>query len=160
LLRGLPVWVKFPKVFPEYLARISNMNTISHHAALVYVMVIVSAADGAMNEKEIKAIGDLTRQLPVFHGFDRDRLLTLAQDCAAILQEEDGLTAVLGLVKEALPEHLCETAYWLALEIALTDSRVALEEVRVIETLRRTLGIDRLVSAALERGARARFQVA
>jgi tellurite resistance protein len=136
------------------------MNTISHHAALVYVMVIISAADGAMNDTELKAIGDLTRNLPVFKGFDRDRLLSLGQDCSAILQEADGLAAVLGLIKEALPEHLYETAYWLALEVALTDSRVALEEIRVIETLRRTLGIDRLTAAALERGARARYQVA
>lgn len=136
------------------------MKTISHHAALIYVMVIVSAADGAMNEKELVAIGDLTRRLPVFRDFDHDRLLTLAQDCTAILQDDDGIAAVLGLIREALPEPLCETAYWLALEIALTDSRVALEEIRVIETLRRTLGLDRLIAAALERGARARFQVA
>ncbi len=136
------------------------MQTISHHAALVYVMVVVSAADGAMSDKELRAIGDLTRSLPVFKDFDRDRLVVLAQDCSAILQEEDGLAAVLGLVKDALPEPLRETAYWLALEVALTDSHIKLEEVRIIKTLRRTLGIDRLVAAALERGARARFQVA
>jgi tellurite resistance protein len=136
------------------------MNTISHHAALVYVMVIVSAADGAMSDKELAAIGELTRRLPVFKNFDRDRLLVLAQDCGTILQEDDGLAAVLGLVKEALPDHLCETAYWLALEVALTDHKVMLEEVRVIEALRRALGLDRLVAAALERGARARYQVA
>jgi tellurite resistance protein len=136
------------------------MKTISHHTALVYVMVVVSAADGAMNDRELKAIGDLTRTLPVFKDFDRDRLLVLAQDCSAILQEEDGLAAVLGLVKEALPEPLRETAYWLALEVALTDSQVKPEEVRIIEALRRSLGIDRLVAAALERGARARYQFA
>ncbi|MGA7674459.1 MAG: tellurite resistance TerB family protein [Rhizomicrobium sp.] len=136
------------------------MKTISHHTALVYVMVVVSAADGAMSDKELKAIGDLTRSLPVFREFDRDRLVGLAQDCSAILQEEDGLAAVLGLVKEALPEPLRETAYWLALEVALTDSHVRLEEVRIIEALRRSLGIDRLIAAALERGARARYQVA
>jgi len=136
------------------------MNTISHHAALVYVMVIVSAADGAMSDKELAAIGELTRRLPVFKDFDRDRLLVLAQDCGTILQEDDGLAAVLGLVKEALPDHLCETAYWLALEVALTDHKVMLEEVRVIEALRRALGLDRLIAAALERGARARYQVA
>ena len=135
------------------------MKTISHHTALVYVMVVVSAADGAMSDKELKAIGDLTRTLPAFKGFDRDRLLVLAQDCSAILQEEDGLAAVLGLVKEALPGPLRETAYWLALEIVLSDTEVKLEEVRIIEALRRALGIDRLVAAALERGARARYQV-
>ena len=136
------------------------MKTISHHAAFVYVMVVVSAADGAMSDNELKAIGDLTRTLPVFKGFDRDRLVALAQDCSAILQEDDGLAAVLGLVKDALPEHLRETAYWLALEVALSDTKVKLEEVRIIEALRRSLGLDRLVAAALERGARARYQVA
>ena len=136
------------------------MKTISHHAALVYVMVVVSAADGAMGDKELKAIGDLTRTLPVFKDFDRDRLLVLAQDCSAILQEDEGLAAVLGLVKDAVPEPLRETAYWLALEIALSDTTVRLEEVRMIEALRRALEIDRLVAVALERGARARHQVA
>ena len=136
------------------------MQTISQHAALIYIMVIVSAADGAMNDKELKAIGDLTRTLPVFKDFDRDRLLVLAQDCSAILQEEDGLAAVLGLVKDALPGPLRETAYWLALEVALSDTEVKLEEGRIIETLRRALEIDRLVAAALERGARARYQIA
>lgn len=136
------------------------MNTISHHAALIYVMVIVSAADGSMSEKELQAIGEVTRRLPVFRDFDRDRFLTIANDCGAILQEADGLQAVLGLVRDGLPEHLRETAYWLALEMALSDSRVALEEVRVIENLRHALGIDKLVAAALERGARARYQTA
>jgi tellurite resistance protein len=136
------------------------MKTISHHTALIYVMVVVSAADGAMNDKELKAIGDLTRSLPVFKDFDRDRLLVLAQDCSAILQEEDGLAVVLGLVKDALPEPLRETAYWLALEVAISDTQVKLEEGRIIETLRRALGINRLVAAALERGARARYQIA
>jgi tellurite resistance protein len=136
------------------------MNTISHHAALIYVMVVVAASDGTMNENELHAIGNLVKTLPVFSDFDSARLLASAQECAAILQEPDGFEAVQGLVKEALPEHLRETAFWLALEVALADRRVALEEVRIIETLRRSLGIDHLVASALERGARARFQVA
>ena len=144
---------------PQKTSDFRHMNTISHHTALVYVMVVVAASDGAMNEKEIKAIGDITHKLPVFKDFDHDRLLALAQDCSAILQEEDGLAAVLGLVKDALSEPLCETAYWLALEVALTDHKVALEEIRLIDTLRHALGLDKLVAAALERGARARYQV-
>ncbi len=36
-----------------------------------------------------------------------------------------------------------------------------LEEIRVIEAIRRALGLDnKLVASALERGARARYQVA
>ena len=136
------------------------MNTISRHAALVYVMVVVAASDGVISDKELKTIGDLSKNLPAFRDFDHGRLLSTAQDCGAILQEPEGLDAILGLVKAALPEHLRETAYWLSLEVALSDSRVMLEEIRVIEAIRRALGIDRLISAALERAARARYQVA
>src|SRR5271170_1685518 len=136
------------------------MQTISHHAALIYVMVVVSAADGSMSEQELRAIGDLTKHLPVFRGLEEHRLLHASQECAAILAEDDGLDAVLGLIRDSLPEHLRETAYWLALEVALTDSRVALEEIRVLEMRRHGLGVDRLTATALERGARARYQTA
>jgi uncharacterized membrane protein YebE (DUF533 family) len=136
------------------------MQTISHHAALIYVMVIVSAADGTMSQNELRTIGDLTKHLPVFRGFDERRLVQVSQECAAILAEPDGLDAILGLVRANLPEHLRETAYWLALEVTLSDSRVVLEEIRLLEMLRSCLGLERLVAAALERAARARYQIA
>ena len=134
------------------------MKTINPHAALIYVMVVVAASDGQMDERELHAIGDLARRLPAFKGFDPDRLIATVEDCSSILQENEGLEAVLGLVRDALSDSLRETAYWLALETALSDHRVVLEEIRVIETLRRALGLDKLVAAALERGARARYQ--
>ncbi len=135
------------------------MNPISHHTALIYVMVVVAASDGVISDRELKTIGALTKTLPCFREFDHEKLIATGQDCGAILQEPDGLDAVLGLAKGALPEPLHETAYWLALEIALSDSRVMLEEVRILDAIRRALGLDRLVAAALERGARARYQV-
>jgi len=136
------------------------MTAISHHAALIYVMVVVSASDGAMTDPELEAIGRRVRTLPVFRDFDTERLIPVAQECSQILQEDDGLDAVLGLVKDALPDHLRETAYYLALEMALTDSAVRLEELRILERLRQGLELERLIAAALERGARARYQVA
>lgn len=136
------------------------MQTISHHAALIYVMVVVAASDGVMSDRELEAIGRRAQTLPVFRDFDSERLVQVAQECGSILQEDDGLNAVLGLVREALPEHLRETAYYLALEMALTDAHVKIEEIRVIERLRHALGLEKLIAAALERGARARYQTA
>ncbi len=138
----------------------SNMTAISHHTALIYVMVVVSAADGSMSEKELRIIGELTKALPAFAGFDHSRLLAICQECAQILQEPDGAEAVLGLIDEGLPDVLHETAYWVALEVALADRRIALEELRVLDVLRRRLEIDKLTAAAIERGARAKYQVA
>jgi tellurite resistance protein len=134
------------------------MNAISHHAALIYVMVVVSASDGNMSEGELRTIGDIVRLLPVFRNFDEHRLLPVSQECAAILDERDGLNAVLGLIKSAVPDHLRETAYWMALEVALADTQVMIEEIRIVELLRRALGIDRLTAAALDRAAEARYR--
>ncbi|HEY3638402.1 MAG TPA: tellurite resistance TerB family protein [Rhizomicrobium sp.] len=136
------------------------MNAISHHTALVYLMVVVSAADGTMSESELRTIGDIVRTLPVFKGFDDHRLLSVSRECAEILQEPDGLDAVLGLIRDALPESLRETAYWLALEVALAEPHIRLEEVRIVELFRRNLSIDRLTAAALERAAEARYRPA
>jgi tellurite resistance protein len=127
---------------------------------LIYVMVAVSASDGTMSERELKTVGQLIKTLPVFQEFEDHRLASVAEDCAALLREPGGVEAVFGLVKAALPPHLRETAYWLALEVALADGRIMLEEIRTIEVLRRDLGLDRLTAAAIERGARARYQVA
>ena len=138
----------------------TKMKTISHHTALIYVMVVISAADGSMSEAELRVIGELTKSLPSFKDFDHGRLLAICQECAQILQEPDGADAVMGLIKEGLPEVLRETAYWVALEVSLADRRIALEEVRVLDALRRLLDIDKLAAAAIERGARAKYQVA
>ena len=135
------------------------MKPLNHHSALIYVMVIVSAADGVMSDRELHAIGEIVKTLPAFRGFEQHRLLPVAQECAAMLREPDALDSVLGLVAEALPAYLRETAYAIAIDVALTDSRIMLEELRVLDLLRRAMGLDRLVAAAIERGARARYQV-
>jgi len=136
------------------------MTIVSHHTALIYVMVVVSAADGAMSASEIKKIGDLVKSLPVFRDFELLKLLPTTQDCTQMLREPDGYATVLRLVKQALPAHLCETAYCLALEVALADRRLALEEIQVFDTVRRELGIDKLVAAAIERAMKSRYQLA
>ena len=43
---------------------------VTVHEALIYVMVMISAADGKMPEIELKRIGRLASFLPVFEGFD------------------------------------------------------------------------------------------
>ena len=129
---------------------------ISHHTAIIYVMVTVSAADAEMGDRELRAIGDIVRTLPVFRGFDLEHLVRAAQECAEIMSEEDGLKTVLGLARQALPEHLRETAYACAIEVAAADDRINQEELRILELIRNGLHVDRLVASAIERAARAR----
>ena len=125
-------------------------------SALIHTMVLVSAADGHMTDNEIAGIGDMVRMLPAFRGYDPDRLAGDAADCAALLNEEDGLDRVIDRVVSALPARLAETAYAVACDIAAADGRVSQEEARLLELLRHRLDVDRLAAAAIERGARAR----
>jgi len=131
-------------------------QTINPHTALIYVMVTMSAVDSAMSDKELRKIGTIVTTLPVFENFSSDLLVQIAEDCGEILQEEGGLEAVFGLVRDALPEHLHETAYALAVEVAAADLTVQQEELRLLQLLRDTLGVEKLSAAAIERGARAR----
>lgn len=127
--------------------------------ALVAVMIATSAADEIMTPSEFKEISSLVELLPVFRGYDPDRIAQVAALVSDLFSEEDGLDALLGLVKDALPEHLGETAYALACDVAAADGRIAMSELRLLEELRHELNVGRLASAAIERGARARHQL-
>ena len=133
-------------------------NALPPEDALIYVMVVASAADASMSDAELGLIGGIVRSLPAFRAYEPDRLIETCRTCAAILQDKDGLDTVLGLVAATLPPRLRETAYALACEVAAADGRLAPEELGLLRRVRAGLGIDRLIATAIERGAHARHQ--
>lgn len=133
-------------------------HTISHHEALIYLMVLTSAADATMTDAELQTIGDVVQKFPVFADFDQDRLTQVASECAELMSQDNGLNRVLDIAHRCVPERLRETAYAAVVEVASADESVAQEELRVLELVRNQLGIDRLASAAIERSARARHR--
>lgn len=133
---------------------------ISQQAALIYTMVLTSAADSNMTDRELSAIGSIVRRLPVFDGYDVELLPRTAASCAELLDDENGIDTALDLIRDSLPEALYETAYALAVEVAAVDLIARPEELRLLEIIRHRLGIDRLIAAGIERGARARYATA
>ena len=75
-----------------------------------------------------------------------------------LFSEEDGLDALFGLVREALPAPLQETAYALACDVAAADGHAFQAELQFLLELRYELAIDRLHAAAIERGSAARHR--
>src|SRR4051812_43410498 len=128
------------------------------HSALIYTMVIVSAADRDMTDEELDVIGDIVGHLPAFREFDHNQLPHVLQACTALLNRDDGLDQAFSEIKAALPTNLRETAYAVACDVAAADGEASQEELRVLEMMRHRLNIDRLIAAGIERGARARFQ--
>lgn len=135
-----------------------STDALSPQDALVATMVAVSAADEKMTESEMVTITAIIDLLPVFDGYDRDRITQVSGMVADLFEDEDGIDALIGLVEQALPEHLRETAYALACDVAAADGRIAETELRLLEIIRHDLRVGRLVAAAIERGARARHQ--
>jgi hypothetical protein len=130
-----------------------------HHEALIYTMVLASAADREMSDPELRSIGDMVRSLPIFLDLDEMEISIISGACAEMLNDEDGLEAVLDFIKDALPEKLRETAYALACDIVAADLAASQEELRLLEMLRHRLQLDRLIAAGIERGSRARHMV-
>jgi tellurite resistance protein len=135
------------------------MSKPTAQEALVYLMVITSAADRDMTDMELARIGEVIRSWPVFADFDENKLIRVAQDCQKHLQEPAGLDGVLTLAAKAIPERLHDTAYAAALEVAAVDLEMRLEEVRVLQLLRHHLAIDKPTVAAVERAAKARHRM-
>ncbi len=130
---------------------------ITHHAALIYTMVMVSASDREMTDCELRRIGEIIQALPIFEHFDPQTLPAVSATCAEILNEPDGLDKALTAIEQALPHKLRETAYALACDVAAVDGQIQEEEAGMLEMIRHRLSIERLAAVAIERGARARF---
>ena len=131
---------------------------LDHHRALIYTMVIVSAAESELPDAELRIIGDIVRDLPVFRDFDRSDLPKVLNDCTELMSRENGLEETLTAIKAALPAKLRETAYAIACDLVASNGEAKQEELSVVELLRHRLSIERLIAAAIERAARARFR--
>ena len=132
--------------------------SLSPQEALVYIMVVVSAADRRMSDKELGRIGSVVRNLPIFQEFSEDALTFVCGQCADILDDDNGMNNVLDLIADTIPAKLSDTAYAMAVEIAAADLDIRPEEIRILELLRGRLKINKLTSAAIELAAQARHR--
>ena len=129
---------------------------LSAQDCLVAMMIAVSASDEDIRTAELIKIQSAVNMLPIFADYDTDRFNLVAQTVFDLFEQEDGLDALFGLIRENLPERLNETAYALACDVAAADGQLYEPELRLLEEMRHELSIDRLHAAAIERGARAR----
>ncbi|MCT4607638.1 MAG: tellurite resistance TerB family protein [Pelagimonas sp.] len=129
---------------------------LSPQDSLVALMIAVSASDANVQTAELVKIDVAVNNLPVFGDYDPDRVRVMSSLVLELFEQEDGLDALFGLIREALPERLFETAYALACDVAAADGTLQETELRLLEEIRYELNVDRLHAAAIERGARAR----
>lgn len=127
--------------------------------ALVALMVAVSASNNKILTSELVAIQRMVDHAPVFAEYDQDRIRVVSQTVISLFEEEEGLDALFGLIREALPEKLYETAYALACDVGAADGRLYEGEIRMLAEIRDQLHISRLHAAAIELSAQVRHRV-
>jgi tellurite resistance protein len=130
--------------------------TLSAQDALVAVMITTSTADAQLSTKELLSISRIIEDLPAFKGYKMDRLSTVSAIVFDMLEADDGLDAIVGLVKESLPSGFNETAYALACDVAASDGALDVTELRWLQLVRHELEVERLTAAAIERASKAR----
>jgi tellurite resistance protein len=135
-------------------------HPLSPQDCLVALMIAISASDEDIRTAELVKIQSAVNNLPVFAAYDIDRMNVMAQVVFDLFEQEDGLDALFGLIRDNLPERLYETAYALACDVGAADGLLREPELRLLEEIRYELDIDRLHAAAIERGARARHMPA
>lgn len=134
------------------------MSDVTAQDAIIMLMVMVSASDRTMADAELAKIGEVVGSFPVFDGYARDRVMVTAETASLALAEDGGMQSVLAAAQTAIPDRLADTAYACAVEVAAADLRLEQEELRMLQMIRDTLGLDKLTVAALERSAMARYR--
>jgi len=133
-------------------------NVLDPQEALVCTMVLVAAAGGGITDREIGMMSGVVQTLPIFHDFSAERLDAATNAAVDLLREDDGLKHAARLIRESLEPRLREPAYALACEVVAADRSAAQDSLSMLAFVREELNLDALLTAAIERGARARHQ--
>ncbi|MEZ5893189.1 MAG: tellurite resistance TerB family protein [Parvularculaceae bacterium] len=133
-----------------------GLVNLTPQEAVIYLMVMASASDGAINDRELRTIGRVVRSFPLFSDADEDALVETSEACGALMASEGGLHKVLESAANALPDHLGETAYAAVIDVITADEKLDMTEIRILELIRDALKIADDGAQAIEHAARAR----
>jgi len=120
----------------------SVFSLLSPQDAIIAIMIGATLSDETVSTSELLTIERTIFHLPAFRNYDADRIPLLFQAVVELFQEEDGLDAFLGLIKDGLPERMSPTAYLLACDIIAADGRFKIEESRFLEELALALELN------------------
>ncbi len=136
-----------------------HVSPFNVQEALVCAMVLMSVADGPMSDAELAMMSRLVQELPAFSDFNSAGIETVTDTVARLLARADGIDQAVTLIHDALPMRLRETAYLLACEVCAADGDASQAELEFLEEFQLGLNLDHLIAGAIQRAAKARYQV-
>jgi len=113
------------------------------HAALRDAMILGATADGHVSKLEKDALLRRVGERPEFEGTKIEELKELIEDSVFRLSKTQKLDDVLASLRARLPDHKNRLlAFGLATAVALADQRATRQEMGLLKTLQKGLGIS------------------
>ena len=97
--------VKLKKMCYVACIMIKNLNAnglMNAQDALVAIMVAGGASDENISNRELISISRIVDHLPIFKSYDPSKIKVIAETVFDLFEEEDGLDALFGLIKEEI----------------------------------------------------------
>jgi tellurite resistance protein len=115
----------------------------ARNEALVDVMLLAAAADGVMQNSEIRSVIARVLERPEFTGTGPDELASLVERSVQRLSSASALEEVLASLRTRLPDHRTRMlAFGLATAVALADKGARRDELGLLKTLQAALGVS------------------
>lgn len=112
------------------------------NAALLDAMVLAASADGKVETIELKQMLTRIIERPEFEGVDATEMAAMVEASVKRLSFARNLEDILHALKERLSDHRNRLlAFGLATSVALADQNATREELGVLKSLQRVLGI-------------------
>ena len=115
--------------------------TLNQQEAFVAVCVLAVAADGVVEDAEVRRIVTNLAEKKLFRGTRVNELGVLLNNSARLIQRQ-GPGPVIEAARKALSPELRETVFALSTDLILADGEVDPKEKRFLEEFQKTLGID------------------
>ena len=115
-------------------------------------MAGLSLSEFELKVSELADIESIVKHLPAFANYDSARIRAVAGSVRELLDEDEGMEALCGMIKQALPPGLSKTAYAVCCDVPATGAFKRQRELSFLLELRQDLDVDRLTAAAIDNG--------
>jgi len=119
----------------------SSADTFNQQEAFLAIALATSAADGRIDESEVKGIFAYLLQMKMFSNFTDRQMSDIFKKLVKVLEKE-GIGGLVTIAKTSLPAELRETAFTCAVDIALADGVIEDKEKSLLEELQQVLGVS------------------
>ncbi len=127
----------FDKILGSKDAEKISLNKAESFAGVTFASV---AADGIISEEEARGIVTGLLRMKLFENYNPNQMGSMFNKLGGILKNQ-GIEALIKLSKESLPADLRETAFAVAVDLALADGVLEKNEKDILTKIQQSLEI-------------------